>query len=100
MQPLRALRAAFALALLGGTLVVGIMALPGTSVAADDAPVVAPAIVTATAASSPTSPSYIIGPYNGTNGFFVSIDDPNPYRTAGCPDGNNLCLASGSRDDR
>jgi len=68
--------------------------------------VTAPTVVTAVPLPLPLppspspSPSYIIGPYNAPTGFFVSIDDPNPYRTAGCPDGNNLCLASGTRDDR
>ncbi len=107
MQPLRALRAVFGLVLIGCTLLVGLMALPGVPVAADDAPVVSPTAATALPSPTPQpylagayNGPYIIGAYNGTNGFFVSINDPHPYSSAGCPDGDNLCLASGSRDDR
>jgi len=114
MQLLPALRrAAFARVFIGSALgvigIIGIMTLPGTPAAAADATavpaVVFPGVVVTvptivTAVPPPSPPSYIIGPYNAPTGFFVSIDDPNPYRTAGCPDGNNLCLASGTRDDR
>ena len=64
---------------------------PITATAADD-PQVIPPPVYVTPTPYVTQPGYA-GPYNIPQGYFVSITDPDPFRTFGCATNDPSCSA-------
>ena len=97
-------RRAMALVGFAALLVALVIASPAPATAADDTPVASPyAAVSAYPGYAAPTPYPVIpgyaGPYGQPQSFYVSIYDPAPYRTAGCADGDNVCLAT-PREDR